>query len=75
MTVPSSVGAAWSSGPMPEPMMVVSTGRNRLPSTPVGRKLWNTMRTARSLVAAMIGPRYCGGVTPIDLVPVEHHRA
>ena len=52
-------------------MIVVSTGRNRFPSAPVGRKLWKTMRTGRSLVAAMIGPRYCGGVTAKTWLPVS----
>ena len=40
---------------MPEPMRVVSTGRNRSPSTPVGSRLRNTIRTGLSFVATMPG--------------------
>ena len=64
MTVPSSTGSGIAIGPMPEPISVLSSGRNRSPSAPVGSRLWKTIRTGLSLVAAMIGPRYCGGVTP-----------
>ena len=51
-------------GPMPEPIRVLSIGRKRSPSAPVGSRLRKTMRTGLSLVAAMIGPSHCGGVTP-----------
>ena len=39
MTVPSSTGSVMAIGPMPEPMIVESTGRNRSPSAPVGSRL------------------------------------
>ena len=44
-------------GPMPEPMSVVSVGRKRLPSAPVGSRLRKVIRTGRSLVATIVGPR------------------
>ena len=34
---------------------VLSAGRNRSPSMPVGSRLWKTIRTGLSLVAAMVG--------------------
>ena len=49
-----------SIGPMPEPIMLLSVGRKRSPSTPVGSRLRKTMRTGLSFVAPMNGPRYCG---------------
>src|SRR3990172_2627372 len=39
ITVPSFIGSIMSIGPMPDPMMVESTGRNRSPSTPAGSRL------------------------------------
>ena len=66
MTVPSSgamsIGTLVSAsrvirfGPVPEPISEVSTGRNRSPSTPVGSRLRNRIRTGRSLVATIVGP-------------------
>ena len=64
MTVPWSTGAGAAIGPMPEPMMLLSTGKKRSPSAPVGSRLRKTMRTGLSLVAAIVGPSHCGGVTP-----------
>ena len=63
MTVPSSVGSGMSIGSMPEPISEESVGRNRSPSEPVGSRLWNTIRTGLFLVAAIVGPSHCGGVT------------
>ena len=64
ITVPLSTGAgAVIEGPSPEPIRVLSTGRKRSPAEPVGSRLWKTMRTGLSLVAAMVGPSHCGGVT------------
>ena len=65
VTVASFFGAGIVMGPMPEPMPVLSTGRNRSPSAPLGSRLRNTTRTGRSLVAAIIGPIHCGAVTPV----------
>ena len=45
-----------STGPMPEPITVVSTGMNRSPSMPVGSRLRNLIRTGLSLLATMVGP-------------------
>ena len=53
----SGSGIPASSGPIPEPMTVVSTGMKRFPATPVGRRLRKRIRTGRSFVAAMSGPR------------------
>ena len=63
MTVPASTGSGSAMGPMPEPMRVLSTGRKRSPSAPVGRRLRKTTRTGLFLVAASVGPSHCGGVT------------
>ena len=63
VTLSPPVGSFGPDGPMPEPMRLVSTGRNRSPSSPVGRRLWNTIRTGLSLVAAIVGPSHWGGVT------------
>ncbi|GAO04623.1 hypothetical protein PSR1_03518 [Anaeromyxobacter sp. PSR-1] len=57
------------SGPMPAPITVVSTGRNRSPPWPVGSRFRNRMRTGRSLVARMAGPRECGPSTPTACWP------
>src|SRR5664279_4690316 len=45
-------------------MLMVSTGRNRLPSTPVGSRLRNRTRTGRFLLAMIVGPRLYGLSTP-----------
>ncbi len=74
-TVPLLTGGVMATGPSPEPMRVVSTGRKRLPSTPVGSRLWKVMRTGLFLVAAMVGPSHCGGVTPRKLHAALHDRA
>ena len=44
-------------GPGPEPMIVVSTGRNRFPPAPVGNRFRKRTRTGRSFVATIVGPR------------------
>jgi hypothetical protein len=44
-------------GPMPEPITVVSTGRNRFPPVPVGKRFRNRIRTGLSFVAEIAGPR------------------
>ncbi len=65
VTVESLPGAGIAIGPMPAPMPVLSTGRNRSPAAPVGSRLRNTIRTGRSLVAAISGPIHCGAATPV----------
>ena len=63
-TVPWSTGSIMPAiGPMPEPIIVVSVGRKRLPAPPVGSRLWRATRTGTFFCATMNGPSHCGGVT------------
>jgi len=39
VTVPMSIGSIMDMGPMPDPMTEESTGRNKLPPEPLGRRL------------------------------------
>ena len=55
-------GGPW--GPCRSPSACCRSGRKRSPSAPVGSRLRKTMRTGLFLVATIVGPSHCGGVTP-----------
>ena len=59
-----------SSGPIPEPMTDVSTGRNRSPPVPVGSRFVKLMRVGVSFWATISGPRYRGWSTALYCVPL-----